>query len=157
MGAFAADPQPTTTTHTPPTCSPNLGGSVADPDYDNPSFSIFNTGNYRARVLPSPWPCCWKHGLSTPTLTWSSCPPAQSLLLQVHLLFWPCICVCLYVCLYVCLSVCMFVSYLCAPVHLCDWRVGQIALQGCDLMLHCSFSCLQFGTEFQARTEMDTL
>ncbi|KAA6429021.1 MAG: hypothetical protein FRX49_01131, partial [Trebouxia sp. A1-2] len=46
VGAFAADPQPTTTTHTPPTCSPNLGGSVADPDYDNPSFSIFNPGNY---------------------------------------------------------------------------------------------------------------
>nr|QOL01228.1 putative extracellular protein TR9_036 [Trebouxia lynnae] len=42
VGAFAADPSPTTTTHTPPTCSPNLGGSVADPDYDNPSFSILN-------------------------------------------------------------------------------------------------------------------
>ena len=42
VGAFAADPSPTTTTHTPPTCSPNLGGSVADPDYDNPSFSIMN-------------------------------------------------------------------------------------------------------------------
>ena len=43
VGAFAADPQPTTTTHTAPTCSPNLGGSVADPDYDNPSFSILNS------------------------------------------------------------------------------------------------------------------
>ena len=42
VGAFAADPSPTTSTHTPPTCSPNLGGSVADPDYDNPSFSIMN-------------------------------------------------------------------------------------------------------------------
>lgn len=42
VGAFAADPSPTTTTHTPPTCSPNLGGSVADPDYDNPSFSIMD-------------------------------------------------------------------------------------------------------------------
>ncbi len=119
--------------------------------------SASSTLGTTARVPHSPWPCCWKHGLSTPTLTWSSCPPAQSLLLQVLLLFWPRICVCLYVCLYVCLSVCMFVSYLCAPVHLSDWRAGQIALQGCDLMLHCSFSCLQFGTEFQARTEMDTL
>ncbi|DBB05629.1 TPA: hypothetical protein ACH3X1_012246 [Trebouxia sp. C0004] len=45
VGAFAADPKPTTMTHTPPTCSPNLGGSVADPDYDNPSFSILNSGN----------------------------------------------------------------------------------------------------------------
>ena len=46
MGAFAADPAPSTTTNTPTTCSPNLGGSEADPDYDNPSFSIFNSVNY---------------------------------------------------------------------------------------------------------------
>ena len=61
-----------------------------------------------ARVPHSPWRCCWKHGLSTPTLTWSSGPQAQSLLLQVSLLFWPCICVCL--------SIHVFVSYLCALV-----------------------------------------
>ena len=36
-----------------------------------------------ARVPPSPWHCCWKHGLSTPTLMSSSCPQAPSLLLQV--------------------------------------------------------------------------
>ena len=140
----------------PPPAAPTWGARLPTLTMTTQA-SASSTLETTARVLPSPWPCCWKHGLSTPTLTWSSCPPAQSLLLQVHLLFWPCICVCLYVCLYVCLSVCMFVSYLCAPVHLCDWRVGQIALQGCDLMLHCSFSCLQFGTEFQARTEMDTL
>lgn len=46
VGAFAADPSPTTTTHTPPTCSPNLGGSVADPDYDNPSFSILDPSDF---------------------------------------------------------------------------------------------------------------
>lgn len=46
VGSFAADPQPTTTTHGPTTCSSNLGGSVADPDYDNPTYSIFNTTTY---------------------------------------------------------------------------------------------------------------
>ena len=91
-----------------------------------------------ARVPPSPWHCCWRHGLSTPTLTWSSCPPAQSLLLQVSLLIWPCICVCL--------SIHVFVSYLCGLVislcfcaYLHGWCVGWLAVQGCGLMLHCSF------------------
>ena len=46
VGAFAADPSPTTTTHTPATCSPNLGGSVADPNYDNPSFSILDPSDF---------------------------------------------------------------------------------------------------------------
>ena len=47
VGSFAADPQPSTTsTNGPTVCSPNLGGSVADPDYDNPTWSIFNTTTY---------------------------------------------------------------------------------------------------------------
>ena len=46
VGAFGSDPQPTTTTHAAPVCSPNLGGSVADPDYDNPSFSILDPSDF---------------------------------------------------------------------------------------------------------------
>lgn len=43
---FAADPSPTTTTHMSPTCRLNLGGSPADPYYDNPSYSLLNSGNF---------------------------------------------------------------------------------------------------------------
>ena len=46
VGAFGTDPAPTTTTHDPPSCSPNLGGSVADPDHDNPSFSILDPSDF---------------------------------------------------------------------------------------------------------------
>lgn len=46
VGSFAPNPQPTTATRNPPTCSPNLGGSIADPVYNNPSYSIFNTTTY---------------------------------------------------------------------------------------------------------------
>lgn len=69
-----------------------------------------------ARAPPSPWRYCWKHGLSTPTLMLSSCPQALFLLLQVNVLSWPCVCVCL--------SIHASVSYVCAPVHLCDRCVG---------------------------------
>ena len=59
---FAADPGPTSTTHDPPHCSPNLGGSPADPYYDNPSDSILNSGNFSQSpsltltILLEAWP-----------------------------------------------------------------------------------------------------
>jgi len=101
-------PQPTP----PPPAVPAWEARLPTPTMTTQA-SASSTLATTARVPPSPWRCCWKHGLSTPTLMWFSCPQAQSLLLQVHLLFWPCICVCL--------SIHVFVSYLCAPVHLCDW------------------------------------
>ena len=138
MGAFAADPQPTTTTHTPPTCSPNLGGSVADPDYDNPSFSIFNSGNYSQSpsltlaLLLEAWPVN-----SYPYVV--QLPSGSVFVAAGHLLFWPCTCVCL--------TIYELVSYLCAPLHL--WRVGALAVQGGVLMLHCSFLGFNLACSFR--------
>ena len=37
------------------------------------------------------------------------------------------------------MTIYVLVSYLRAPLHLCNWRVGALAVQAGVLMLHCSF------------------
>lgn len=59
---FSADPAPTSISHDPPICSPNLGAAPADPYYDNPSYSILNSGNFSQSpsltltILLEAWP-----------------------------------------------------------------------------------------------------
>ena len=45
-GDWSGNVQPSTSDNPIETCDPNLGGSVADPTYDNPSYNIFYTGNH---------------------------------------------------------------------------------------------------------------
>ncbi len=45
-GGWSGNVQPSTSDNPIETCDHNLGGSVADPSYDNPSYNIFYTGNH---------------------------------------------------------------------------------------------------------------
>lgn len=114
VGGFGTDPNPTTTTHSPPTCNPNLGGSVADPDYDNPSFSILDTGNFSQSpsltlaLLLEAWPVnSYPYVVQLPSGSvlvaagLSTCLPLTSPVRQ-----WTSACLhaCLSVCPYVCMS-----------------------------------------------------
>ena len=155
MGAFAADPQPTSTTHTPPTCSPNLGGSVADPDYDNPSFSIFNTGNYSQSpsltlaLLLEAWPVnSYPYVVQLPSgsvfvAAGQSIDLAMHLCLSVHscvcvISLWPC-----HISVLLCISAWLVCGMACCAGL---WFDAALLLLGC-----------QFGIEVQACADIDTL
>lgn len=45
-GGWAGKPQPTSSQQPITTYTPNLGGSIADPSYDNPTYSILSTTDF---------------------------------------------------------------------------------------------------------------
>ena len=61
-GGWAGDPAPSSKTNPTASCSPNLGGSLADPGFDNPSFTILNTTDFSKSpalaltILLEAWP-----------------------------------------------------------------------------------------------------
>lgn len=56
------DQNPSDSQHPAVQCSPNAGGSVADPTYDNPTFQIMSSSNYSLSpqltltILLASWP-----------------------------------------------------------------------------------------------------
>ncbi|KAL0048241.1 hypothetical protein WJX82_010870 [Trebouxia sp. C0006] len=44
-GGWSSMPAPSTTMQAPAECSPNTGGSNADPEYNNPTYQLFNATN----------------------------------------------------------------------------------------------------------------
>ena len=86
---------------------------MADPDYDNPSFSIFNTGNYSQSpsltlaLLLEAWPVnSYPYVVQLPSGS-VFVAAGPSLVLAMHLRLSVCVSVCVSVCLYVCvISLC---------------------------------------------------